>query len=98
MFDNDPSDPLADEKLDFNKTLAFTNFTLVKNPNIYEFSSIDATRSRRIAPKVDFFTLFDFSAKWDPVPTMLCQNHEKVIKGFMGQTTSFKNKYIKKDV
>ena len=98
MFDNDPSDPLADEKLDFNKTLAFTNFTLIKNPNIYEFSSIDATRSRRIAPKVDFFTLFDFSAKWDPVPTMLCQNHEKVIKGFMGQTTSFKNKYIKKDV
>lgn len=98
MFDNDPSDPLADEKLDFNKTLAFTNFTLVKNPNIYEFSSIDATRSRRIAPKVDFFTLFDFSAKWDPVPTMLCQNHEKVIKGFMGQTTSFKNEYIKKDV
>ena len=98
MFDNDPSDPLADEKLDFDKTLAFTDFTLVKNPNIYEFSSIDATRSRRIAPKVDFFTLFDFSAKWDPVPTMLCQNHEKVIKGFMGQTTSFKNEYIKKDV
>ena len=98
MFDNDPSDPLADEKLDFNKTLAFTNFTLVKNPNIYEFSSIDATRSRRIAPKVDFFTLFDFSAKWDIVPTMLTQCHTDVIKGFMGQTTDFIKKYIKSSV
>ncbi len=98
MFDGDPMDSDIDKKLDFSKTLAFKNFTLVKNPNQYEFSSIDATQKRRINPKVDFFTLFDFSAKWDPIPTMLCQNHMKVIPGFMGQTTSFKNEFIKSEV
>ena len=98
MFDGDAADPSAEEKLDFSKTLAFKDFTLVKNPNQYEFSSIDATQTRRINPKIDFFTLFDFSAKWDPIPTMLCQNHMQVIKGFMGQTTAFKNQHIKSDV
>ena len=98
MFDGDPADPQAEEKLDFSKTLAFKNFTLVKNPNQYEFSSIDATRTRKINKKIDFFTLFDFSAKWDPVPTMLCQNHMQVIKGFMGQTTAFRKKFLKSDV
>ena len=98
MFDGDAADPTAQEKLNFSKTLAFKDFVLVKNPNQYEFSSIDATQSRRINAKIDFFTLFDFSAKWDPVPTMLCQNHMQVIKGFMGQTTAFKNQYIKSDV
>jgi len=98
MFDGDAADPSAEEKLDFSKTLAFKDFTLVNNPNQYEFSSIDATQSRRINPKIDFFTLFDFSAKWDPIPTMLCQNHMQVIKGFMGQTTAFKNQHIKSDV
>ena len=98
MFDGDATSPSAEEHLDFSRTLAFKDFTLVKNPNQYEFSSIDATQSRRINAKIDFFTLFDFSAKWDPVPTMLCQNHMQVIKGFMGQTTAFKNQYIKSDV
>ena len=98
MFDGDAADPSAQEKLDFSKTLAFKNFSLVKNPNQYEFSSIDATQKRRLNAKIDFFTLFDFSAKWDPVPTMLCQNHMQVIKGFMGQTTAFKNEYIKSNV
>ena len=98
MFDGDNADPNAQKKLDYNKTLAFKNFTLVTNPNIYEFSSIDATRTRKVKAEVDFFTLFDFSAKWDPIPTMLCQNHTQIIPGFMGQTTAFKNKYIKKDV
>ena len=98
MFDGDPMDSDIEKKLDFSKTLAFKDFTLVKNPNQYEFSSIDATQKRRINPKVDFFTLFDFSAKWDPIPTMLCQNHMKVIPGFMGQTTSFKNEFIKSEV
>ncbi len=98
MFDGDPMDSDINNKLDFSKTLAFKNFSLVKNPNQYEFSSIDATQTRRLNPKVDFFTLFDFSAKWDPVPTMLCQNHMQVIAGFMGQTTSFKNEFIKSDV
>ena len=98
MFDGDAADPSAEEKLDYSKTLAFKDFTLVKNPNQYEFSSIDATQTRRVNPKIDFFTLFDFSAKWDPIPTMLCQNHMQVIKGFMGQTTAFKNQHIKSNV
>ena len=98
MFDGDPIENDINNKLDFNKTLAFKNFELVQNPNKYEFSSIDATQTRKLNPKIDFFTLFDFSAKWDPVPTMLCQNHMQVIKGFMGQTTSFRKKYLKSDV
>ena len=98
MFDGDPMDSGAQSKLDYSQTLAFKDFRLVTNPNQYEFSSIDATSSRKINSEVDFFTLFDFSAKWDPVPTMLCQNHTKVIKGFMGQTTSFNNQFIKSDV
>jgi hypothetical protein len=98
MFDGDQIDNDINEKLDYTKTLAFKNFNLIKNPNQYEFSSIDATQSRKIKTNVDFFTLFDFSAKWDPIPTMLCQNHMQVIKGFMGQTTSFRNKYLKSDV
>ena len=98
MFDGDAPDFKAQEKLNFNKTFAFKDFTLVKNPNQYEFSSIDATQSRRIKREIDFFTLFDFSAKWDPVPTMLCQNHMQVIAGFMGQTTAFKKRHIKSNV
>ena len=98
MFDGDAPDPKAQEKLNFNNTFAFKDFTLVKNPNQYEFSSIDATQTRRIKREIDFFTLFDFSAKWDPVPTMLCQNHMQVITGFMGQTTAFKKRHIKSNV
>lgn len=98
MFDGDGADPQAQEKLNFDNTFAFKDFSLVKNPNQYEYSSIDATRSRRLNQSLDFFTLFEFSAKWDPVPTMLCQNHKQVIKGFMGQTTAFKKEYIKSDV
>ena len=98
MFDGDQIDDDINKKLDYNKTLAFKDFNLIKNPNQYEFSSIDATQSRKIKANVDFFTLFDFSAKWDPIPTMLCQNHMQIIKGFMGQTTSFRNKYLKSDV
>ena len=98
MFDGDGMDPNAQEKLDFSHTLAFKDFTLVKNPNQYEYSSIDATQNRRLKKELDFFVLFDFSAKWDPIPTMLCQNHEVVINGFMGQTTAFKKEHIKSDV
>jgi hypothetical protein len=100
MFDGDPMDPNAQSKLNFNNTLAFENFTLVTNPYEYEVSSIDVTasRPRTINEKNDFFTLFDFSAKWDPVPTMLCQNHFQVIKGFMGQSTAFNKDYVKSNV
>ena len=98
MFDGDPIEVNAESKLDFSQTLAIKDFTIVKNPNRYEFSNIDATSSRKINAEIDFFTLFEFSAKWDPVPTMLCQNHTMVIKGFMGQTTSFNNQFLKSDV
>ena len=99
MFDGDPADPNAQSKLDYSKCLAFTNFTLVKNPMIYEFSDIDVDQNtRRVSMNEDFFTLFEFSAKWDPIPTMLCQNHANLIHGFMGQTTAFKSNLIKPHV
>ncbi|MGC6470107.1 MAG: asparagine synthetase B [Flavobacteriales bacterium] len=98
MFDGDGADPQAQEKLNYDNTFAFKDFILENNPNQYEYSTIDATRTRRLSRVLDYFTLFEFSAKWDPVPTMLCQNHEQVIKGFMGQTTAFKKEYIKSDV
>ena len=98
MYDGDPVDPEANSKLDFSKTLAFHNFKLIENPLEYEFSTIDATQSRRITENQDYFTLFEFSAKWDPVPTMLCQNHTQIIKGFMGQTTAFQSQYVKPTV
>jgi hypothetical protein len=97
MFDGDPADPDAQEKLDFSKTFAFKDFELIVNPMEYEFSTID-NRERKIIPENDYFTLFDFSAKWDPIPTMLTQCHTRTVKGFMGQTTAFKKQYIKSDV
>jgi hypothetical protein len=99
MFDGDPADPQAQEKLDFEKTLAFTNFRLVRDPYQYEFSSIDNPPNERgLRQDNDYFNLFEFSAKWDPIPTMLTQNHTKVINGFFGQTTGFKTSLIKPDV
>lgn len=100
MFDGDPPDPNAQQRLNYDNCFAFRDFQLVTNPYEYEISSIDVTdtRSRSINEQNDFFTLFDFSAKWDPVPTMLCQNHMQVIKGFMGQTTAFNKKYVKPNV
>lgn len=98
MFDGDGPAPNAQNALNFTNTLAFENFELVMNPMIYEFSNIDANMNRRVPKELDYFTLFDFSAKWDPVPTMLCQNHTSTVKGFMGQTTAFYTQYLKKDV
>ena len=100
MFDGDPMDPDAQSKLDYSQCFAFTDFTISTNPYEYEISSIDATQkvSRSVREQNDFFTLFEFSAKWDPVPTMLCQNHTQVIRGFMGQTTGFVKDYIKPEV
>jgi hypothetical protein len=95
MFDGDPADPQAQAKLNFNKTFAFKDFHLDLNPNNYEFSDIDVTQTRSLNQSNDYFTLFDFSAKWDLVPTMLTQNHDKVIKGFMGQTTAFRKGLVK---
>ena len=101
QFDGDPADPSANKKLDYSKCFAFLNFTVDMNPNDYIKSDIDTSPYRQkygITEANDFFTLFDFSAKWDPVPTMLCQDHTKVIKGFWGQTTAFNEKYIKSGV
>ncbi len=98
MFDGDGTDSDYQSKIDYSKTLAFKDFTLERNPIIYEFSDIDMTRKRRIPKTLDYFSLMEYSAKWDPVPTMLCQNHTMLIKGFMGQTTSFDPNLIKSNV
>jgi len=99
IYDHDGVDPQAQQKLDFNNTFAFKDFQLKKNPLEYEYSSIDADKLHKRTPEeLDYFTLFDFSAKWDPVPTMLCQNHTPVVKGFFGQTTAFHKQYIKPEV
>ncbi|WP_408670716.1 asparagine synthetase B [Lutibacter sp.] len=99
MFDGDPSEIDYQDKLDFNKTFAFKDFTLVRNPVEYEFSSIDMTRKRsNIKRTSDYFSLKEYSAKWDPIPTMLCQNHTQLVKGFMGQTTSFDRVSVKSNI
>lgn len=101
VFDGDPSYPRAQDKLDFGQTFAFKDFHIIKDPMIYEYSDIDGTdlrTSRKIVEPVDLFTLFEFSAKWDIVPTMLTQCHVDVIKGFMGQTTDFHKEFIKPNV
>jgi hypothetical protein len=95
MFDGDPADKQAQSKLDFNHTFAFKNFELNTDPYAYEFSNIDVTDTRKVLRDNDYFTLFDFSAKWDPIPTMLCQNHRNLIKGFMGQTTAYRKDVLK---
>lgn len=98
MYDGDPAAADFQERLDFTHTLAFQNFIVERDPYKYEFSNIDVTDTRKIQMGNDFFTLFEFSAKWDPVPTMLCQNHTSIIKGFMGQTTAFNKDVIKPEV
>lgn len=95
-FDHDGMTPDCQNRLDYGNCLAFEGFTLITNPYVYEYSDIDMTETAAKRPEEnDFFTLFEFSAKHDPVPTMLVQNHVSVIKGFMGQTTSFKKSLIK---
>jgi hypothetical protein len=99
-FDGDPIDPNALTKLDYTKCFAFKDFSLETNPYVYEYSNIDNTNFRqgRVDPKLDYFSLFTFSAKFDPVPSMLCQNHTTTIKGYMGQTTSFRKEVLKSSV
>jgi hypothetical protein len=101
MFDGDASDPKCQDKLDFNNTFAFQNFKLERDPMVYEYSNIDGTdlhRQNRVTEATDKFTLFEFSAKWDVVPTMLTQCHTDVVNGFMGQTTDFRKDLIKPNV
>lgn len=100
MFDGDPIENNAQQKVDYSKCMVFKDFTIVQNPAKYEVSNIDVTetRPRTIHENNDFFMLFEFSAKWDHIPTMLCQNHQRLIKGFMGQTTAFNEDYIQSNV
>lgn len=99
MFDGDAADPKSQEKLDFGNTVAFKDFQLIMDPLQYEFSNIDGTNDHvKLGQKNDIFTLFEFSAKFDLVPTLLVQNHQQVIPGFMGQTTSFRKNLIKPEV
>jgi hypothetical protein len=98
MFDGDDSEANYQSKIDYNKTFAFKNFILDRKPEHYEFSDIDMTEKRRIPFEKDYFTLMEFSAKWDVIPTMLCQDHTQLVKGFMGQTTAFDSELIKSNV
>jgi hypothetical protein len=98
MFDGDPSEPNYQSKIDFNKTFAFKDFVLERRPDRYEFSNIDMTEKRVVPFEKDYFTLMEFSAKWDVIPSMLCQNHTQLVKGFMGQSTSFDRELIKSSV
>jgi len=99
MFDGDPIEPGAQAKLDYTKTFAFTDFRIEMNPMKYEVSSIDVDpRSRGVKEDNDLFALNEFSAKWDVIPTILTQNHERIIKGFMGQTTAFHKDQIKSSI
>ena len=99
MFDGDPADPDSQNRLDYRKTIAFKDFSLEKNPNVYEFSDLDTTDNRKqVSFEQDYFILTEFSAKWDPIPTMLNQNHTQILKGFMGQTTAFKPELLKSNI
>lgn len=98
IFDRDPPAADAQAALDFTQTFAFEKFTLEMNPLVYEYSDIDVQPNFASTPETDFFTLFDFSAKHDPVPSMLTQCHVGVVRGFMGQTTAFRKRFIKKNV
>ena len=101
VFDGDPVDPDFAKKLDYRSCFAFQNFTIIPDPFVYEFSDIDTTPGAEGTPRIgpdDYFSLFEFSAKYDPVPTMLTQNHVSVIHNFMGQTTGFRRRLLKESV
>ena len=101
MFDGDDSDANYQTRIDYTSTFAFKDYKLERNPIAYEFSDIDTTDEHGKGAFVmdkDYFTLMEYSAKWDPIPTMLCQNHTQLVKGFMGQTTAFDSEKIKSNV
>jgi hypothetical protein len=98
MFDGDASDANYQSKMNYGNSFAFKDFILERRPEQYEFSNIDMTTKRRLPIEKDYFTLMEFSAKWDPIPSMLCQNHTQLVKGFMGQTTAFDAELIKSNI
>lgn len=98
MFDGDASDANYQSRLNYNNSFAFKDFILERSPEKYEFSDLDMTEKRNVPMEKDYFTLMEFSAKWDPIPSMLCQNHTQLVKGFMGQTTAFDAKLVKSNI
>ena len=98
MFDGDESEPNYQSKIDYSQTFAFKDYILERRPERYEFSTIDMTEKRKIQFEKDYFTLMEYSAKWDVIPSMLCQNHTQLVKGFMGQSTSFDSELVKSNV
>ncbi|HEX8268330.1 MAG TPA: asparagine synthetase B [Flavobacterium sp.] len=98
MFDGDESDPNYQSRIDYSKSFAFKDYILERKPDRYEFSDIDMTEKRKLPMEQDYFTLMEFSAKWDVIPSMLCQNHTQLVKGFMGQTTSYERELVKSNV
>ncbi|GAA4772818.1 hypothetical protein GCM10023230_24110 [Flavobacterium hankyongi] len=98
MFDGDGSDANYQSKIDYTRSFAFKDFILERRPEKYEFSNIDMTEKRTVPFEKDYFTLMEFSAKWDIIPSMLCQNHTQLVKGFMGQSTAFDKVLIKSNV
>jgi hypothetical protein len=99
MYDGDPEDPNANDKLDYSECFAFQNFKIITDPYIYEYSDLDITNDELLAGQYnDYFTLFDFSAKNDPVPCMLTQDHVALIKGFLGQESGFHERFIKPEI
>ena len=98
MFDGDPSEGNYQSKMNYSNSFVFKDFILERRPEQYEFSDIDMTPKRRVPVDKDYFTLMEFSAKWDPIPSMLCQNHTQLVKGFMGQTTAFDSALIKSNI
>lgn len=98
MFDGDPSEGNYQSKMNYSNSFAFKDYILERRPEQYEFSDIDMTPKRRVPVDKDYFTLMEFSAKWDPIPSMLCQNHTQLVKGFMGQTTAFDSALIKSNI
>lgn len=98
MFDGDESEPNYQAKMNYSNSFAFKDFILERRPDKYEFSDIDMTEKRIVPMEKDYFTLMEYSAKWDPIPSMLCQNHTQLVKGFMGQTSSFDSALIKSSV
>lgn len=101
VFDGDGISPNYASEMDYGSAFAFQNYNLITDPMVYEFSSIDVSPTSGMLAQGgegDYFTLFDFSAKFDPVPTMLTQCHTNVVKGFLGQTTAFHKEYLKPTV
>lgn len=98
MFDGDASDPNYQSRIEYKNTFAFKDFTLERRPEKYEFSDIDMTEKRKVQMENDYFTLMEFSAKWDVIPSMLNQNHTQLVKGFMGQTTAFDRSLVKSNI